>query len=287
MRVVTFNIRSSVVGSSGIYIYNNNVAGSSPVAVVTPDDSVPDGTGKFTSFGDPSLSGNLVAFVGIGGNGENGIYTKNIYIRGIRPLGFIVDINTAIPGGTGNFKGFDAPSLSGNKVAFLGSDSNGLQGIYTGEIGDEPNIVADTSTPIPGGTGKFTSFENPSLSGNWVAFLDVDGNSRGIYVDRLDVDQNSMLKIIATSDVLDGKTITGLSFGHEGLSEDKLAFVASFSDGSSGIYKAEIATAKDQCKKSGHIRFSFKNQGQCIQFVDNHNQGGKHDQGDNHGRRDK
>ncbi|MGZ5044133.1 MAG: DUF7453 family protein [Methylobacter sp.] len=277
---VAFNINSNVVGSAGIHIYNNNEPGSPPVPVVTPDDSIPDGTGKFTSFGDPSLSGNLVAFVGTGSNSEKGIYTKGINTMD-QLLSVAVDINTPIPGGTGNFANFGKPSLYGNKFAFRGSDSNDLPGIYTGKIGDALNVVADASTPIPGGTGKFNSFGDPSLSGNWVAFFGANSNGGGgIYVDREDVKHNPLLKVIDMSDVLDDKTITGLSFENEGLSRNQLVFVASFSDGSSGIYKAEIATTKDECKNGGYTKFSFKNQGQCIQFVDNHNKGDMHDQGD-------
>jgi hypothetical protein len=275
---VAFNINSSVVGRAGIYIYDN-VAGSLPFVVVTTEYSVPGGSGTFTSFGGQSISGNFVAFVGTGSNSEKGIYTQDINAKGIDPLGFIVDNNTSIPGGTGNFNAFGTPSLSGNIVAFLGSDSNGLQGIYTGGIRGALNIVADTSTLIPGRTSKFKSFGDPVLSGNWVAFFGADSNGgEGIYLDRLDVKHNSMLKVFGTSDELDGKTITGLSFGHGGLSEDKqLAFVANFTDGSSGVYKAKIATTKDQCKNSGWKAFGFKNQGQCIQFVTTRNE---HDNGD-------
>jgi hypothetical protein len=275
--VVAFNLNSSGVGSAGIYIYNNNVAGSLPVAVVTPDYPIPAGTGHFSNFGDPSLSGNLVAFVGTGSNSEKGIYTKDINTPG-QPLSVAVavDINTPIPGGTGYFADFGRPSLYGNKVAFRGSNSNGQQGIYTGGIGELLSVVADASTPIPGGTGHFSNFGDAALSGNLVAFSGSDSNNRvGVYVDRENVKQNPMLKVIGTSDMLDGKSITELSFGHEGLSGNKLAFVANFSDASSGIYKAEIATTKDQCKNNGWKAFGFKNQGQCIQFVDKHDHGNK------------
>jgi hypothetical protein len=279
--VVAFNLNSSGVGSAGIYIYNNNVAGSLPVAVVTRDYPIPAGTGHFSNFGDPSLSGNLVAFVGTGSNSEKGIYTKDINTPG-QPLSVAVavDINTPIPGGTGYFADFGRPSLYGNKVAFRGSNSNGLQGIYTGGIGELLSVIADASTPIPGGDGHFSNFGDASLSGNLVAFSASDSNNRvGVYVDREDVKQNPMLKVIGTSDMLNGKSITELSFGHEGLSDNKLAFVANFSDASSGIYKAEIATTKDQCKNNGWKAFGFKNQGQCVQFVDKHDYGDKHDHG--------
>jgi YVTN family beta-propeller protein len=38
-------------------------------------------------------------------------------------------------------------------------------------------------------------------------------------------------------------------------------------------------TSKDQCKNGGWKAFGFKNQGQCIQFVNTRNE---HDHGDNH-----
>ncbi|MDP1969704.1 MAG: hypothetical protein Q8K42_02070 [Methylobacter sp.] len=175
---------------------------------MTPDDLVPGSTGKFISFGDPSLSGSLVAFAGTSSNSEKGIYTTGINSMD-QLLSVAVDINTPVPDGTGNFANFGRPSLYGDKVAFRGSDSNDLSGIYTGGIGEVLNVIADANTPIPGGTGKFTNFGDPSLSGNWVAFYGFDSNNGGgIYVDREDFKHNPLLTVIGTSEVLDGKTIT-------------------------------------------------------------------------------
>ncbi|MGZ4970661.1 MAG: hypothetical protein ACXWE4_10590 [Methylobacter sp.] len=267
--VFSSNIVSDTVysGSSSIRIYDFNNAGSSPVSIVTPDNLIPGGTGKFTRFKGPSISGGLIFFKGEGSNGEKGIYATDTNSTGNEPLTVVADFSTPIPGTTGNFADFGKPSPYINKVAFLGSDSTGLQGIYIG-TGSEIKLVADTSTPSSNGT--FTSFGDPVLSGNLIAFFGSDSNSiGGLYVEREDIKQNPMLKIIDTSDVLDGKTITELFFGHEGLSGNQLAFVANFSDGTTGIYKAEIATTTDKCKNNGHIKFHFRNQGQCVQFVQN------------------
>jgi|SRR5450759_184769 len=49
-------------------------------------------------------------------------------------------------------------------------------------------------------------------------------------------------------------------------------------------------TNKDQCKNGRWKTFGFKNQGQCIQYVNalnKHNHGDKHDQGDNYDHGDK
>ncbi|MGZ4975670.1 MAG: DUF7453 family protein [Methylobacter sp.] len=262
--------------TSGVYIYNNNVSGSSPVAIVTPYSSVPGGTGKFASFGAPSINGSLVAFGGGGSNGENGIYATDIGIPGV--VDIVVDKNTPIPEGTGNFIDFGKPSLYDNNIAFRGADSNGHQGIYI-EDGTSLNVIVDTLTPTPDGVGNFTGFGDPALGENLLAFFGSDSNSgRGIYVYRIDAKQNQLLKIIDTGEQLDGKTIEEFGFGRGGLSGNKLVFVARFSDGTSGVYKAKIATNKDHCKNNGSKFFGFKNQGQCIQSVND----GKHGGGDDH-----
>ena len=89
--------------------------------------------------------------------------------------------STPIPGGSGNFIAFpNAPSLSGDSVAFVGNGAGGAQGIYAkfGVIAP-PQRIADLTTPIPSGSGNFTSFYpgdpripgEPTVSGNNVAFV--------------------------------------------------------------------------------------------------------------------
>ncbi|MGZ5008333.1 MAG: DUF7453 family protein [Methylobacter sp.] len=250
---------------SGVYIYNSNATGPSPQATVTSDDPVPGGTGKFTTFGDPSINGGLIAFAGGGSDSENGIYTTDIGTPGA--LGVVVDTNSPIPEASENFKSFGKPSLYRNKIAFRGSGDNNLQGVYIGN--DELlDVVADTLTPIPNGVGNFTNFGDPSLSDYSVAFFGAGNNSAtGIYINRVNIKQNPLLTVIDTGNRLDGKNIASLSFGRGGLSGNKLVFVARFSDGSTGIYKAEIATTQNQCRKSYWKNYGFKNQGQCIQYV--------------------
>ncbi|MDA2921159.1 hypothetical protein MYX76_16990, partial [Desulfobacterota bacterium AH_259_B03_O07] len=161
---------------------------------------------------------------------QQGIYTD------IGGLGVVADKSTMIPGGTGNFLGFGAPSLSGGNVAFVGfSNSPDQIGIYT-DIGGL-SVVADKSTMIPGGTGTFTGFEITSLDGGNVAFLGFGtSNQRGVYTNL----GGSLVKVIAIGDSLDGKTLSLLFFGVEGLSGNSIAFIVVFTDGSNGIFVAEI-----------------------------------------------
>lgn len=261
------NVPSAI---TGVYLYDSKTSEPSVAPLVTINDAIPSGTGNFTRFDETSISADLVAFLGYG-DSQRGIYIKDI-LSPSQPVKLVVDSTAPIPRGTRSFGEFGKPSLYGDKVAFHGiessvPESNALEGIYTAQ-GNTLNVVVDSNTAIPNGGGNFTGFGDPSLDNGLLAFFASDSNGGGgIYLDREEVKQNPLLKVIALGDQIDGKTITGLNFIRGGLSGNKLAFVATFSDDSSGVYKAEVATMKDQCKNGGYTKFGFKNQGQCIQFV--------------------
>ena len=132
--------------------------------VADGNTAIPNGTGTFTGFFDPVLSGGTVAFRSFGSSGPHGIYLFDG-----STLSRVADLNTTIPNGTGTFTGFfTAPVLSGDTVAFQGF-SSGRQGIYLFD-GSTLSRVADNSTGIPNGIGGFSEFGPPVLSGNTVAF---------------------------------------------------------------------------------------------------------------------
>lgn len=83
----------------------------------------------------------------------------------------VADTNTRIPGGTGNFTNFGiSPSLDGRYVAFRGDGASQQKGIYISS-GGALEMVVNTNTRIPGGTGNFTGFgTSQSLNGGNVAF---------------------------------------------------------------------------------------------------------------------
>ncbi|MGF1641987.1 MAG: choice-of-anchor tandem repeat NxxGxxAF-containing protein [Rhodospirillales bacterium] len=144
--------------------------------------AIPGGTGNFSALGIPSLRDGNVAFQGLGPSGSGDLFgQRGIYSTAGGALGVVADTNTPIPGGTGTFTGFNGPSLDGDSVAFRGVGRDGQDGIYS-TVGGTLNVVADRNTPIPGGTGTFTQFNGPSLSGGSVAFLGVgSGRQEGIY----------------------------------------------------------------------------------------------------------
>ena len=166
--------------SGGRMIANPALAAEFDIAVIADTNTaIPAGTGYFTEFSvhPPGLDGGNVAFWGTGSGGQTGIYTD------IGGLGVVADLNTTIPGGSGNFTWFGwRPRLDGGNVAFQGWGPGDQDGIYT-DIGGL-GVIADTNTAIPAGSGYFTGFENPSLDSGNVAFRAYgSGAQTGIYAD--------------------------------------------------------------------------------------------------------
>jgi hypothetical protein len=147
--------------------------------VADTDTPIPGGTGTFVGFGAASISGENVVFRHDPSPSVGGIY---IDIAGT--LDVVADASTPIPGGTGNFGSFGDPSISGTNVAFRGGEVDISEGIYI-DVGGTLDVVADTSTPIPGGTGNFNAFGEPSISGENVAFRHNPGvlPGSGIFID--------------------------------------------------------------------------------------------------------
>src|SRR5207237_6797007 len=82
------------------------------------------GTGTFTDFPTaPAINYGNVAFMGLGSGGQIGLYLK-LSMPG-DPYKVMSDLNTAIPGGTGNFTDLDlsALSLSDTSLTFIDSGS--------------------------------------------------------------------------------------------------------------------------------------------------------------------
>jgi hypothetical protein len=222
-----------------------------PIKIADTATAIPGGTGTFTAIPqEPTTSGNNVVFLGNGAGGQQGVYAT-IPVEPFIPTEpiRIADLNTAIPGGTGNFTSFIpvepvipqepfAPAIYSARVAFFGAGSGGQQGIYV-SLPQEPTIpvdpikIADTSTAIPAGTGNFTGFGNVSISALDIAFIGFGANGQqGIY----DMTGGSLLRVVDLNDVLAGGPITRLKFSRSGLVGEKLAFQATFADGSQAMY---------------------------------------------------
>lgn len=157
-----------------------------PVTISTAADTtttIPGGTGSFLTFAPvgypptPWISFGNVAFFGAGSAGQAGIY-----LLPPGPPTRIADQNTVIPGAASDtFTMFQSnPSISGNNVVFAGGDATHT-GVYA-SIGGTLTTIADLTTTIPGGTGMFSTFQTPGVSGSGVAFIGGDGATQtGVY----------------------------------------------------------------------------------------------------------
>src|SRR5207244_11798866 len=129
------------------------------VSFSTPLDTsttILGGTGTFTDFPTaPAINYGNIAFMGLGSGGQIGLYLKLVPSD---PYKVMADLNTAIPGGTGNFTEFALTdlSLSDTSLTFIGSGSGGQLGIYVAIPTDLYRLVATLSTVIRSCSGYFT-----------------------------------------------------------------------------------------------------------------------------------
>ena len=94
---------------------NVRVTGTSaPIAAVASGTTtIPGGTGTFSGFGNhPAISAGNLAFFGAGSGGQQGVYRAHPEGPPIK----VADLNTAIPGGTGNFTGFGIGTIPGDPL---------------------------------------------------------------------------------------------------------------------------------------------------------------------------
>jgi hypothetical protein len=236
---VVFPGDSGGVSTEGIY----TDAGGSLSVVVDTSTTIPGSASTFDGAYEPSISGGNVAF---GGVASSVSYEEGIYKSVGGSLSVVADLDTTIPGSSDTFLTFgSAPSISGENVAFV--NDTVADGVYK-DVGGSLSVVANWSTPIPGGSGNFFGFRGrlgpvfgsqsgASISGENVAFAAYGLDREGIYIEIAGV----LHKVIDTTDILDGKTISTLSMGIDGLSGRRVAFEAYFDDTSQGIFVATVS----------------------------------------------
>ncbi|HEV8544123.1 MAG TPA: choice-of-anchor R domain-containing protein, partial [Verrucomicrobiae bacterium] len=255
--------------------YNNSGAFHVTVKIVSPPSTtsvpppdlaangstiIPAGTGAFTSFPfAPSLSGSDAAFLGLGNEGQQGIYVRNANSQITR----IVDLNTPVPNGAGNFLSFGAQAgiiivggteagiiIVGGNVLFSGHGPDGQQGIYLADRLNPaaPIRIVDTSTANPGSFGNFTAFQDTlGFSGEQVVFGGSGfGGQQGIYAVAVPTGSQAGLPIPIADNAtpLPGGSGNFTAFpSAPTVSGNSVAFIANGPDGQQGLYKAVLPTA--------------------------------------------
>lgn len=147
-------------------------------------------------------------------------------------------------GGGATFKLQFTQSISADneKRAFIAGDASfSVLGVYGYSDSFNEFRIADLTTPVPVSGGTFKNFNAVSIEGTTgdVVFLARNaGGDQGLYTNHGGV----ISKLIEVGDTLDGKIVTGLSFGHEGLDGTTAVFAVTFDDASEGIFTTDITT---------------------------------------------
>ncbi len=167
---------------SGIFVWE----GGTFQIVADLSTPVPQGTVpvSFARFADPALIKGQTSFWG---QYPAFPLQEGIYVKEGNSLRVVADVNTPIPGGTGNFNSHfsGTQALDFGNVAFI-HWRPGQGGVYE-EVGGHLRMVADINTPIPGGVGNFSAlngtlaFDEVSISGSNVAFVGRGAGQQGIY----------------------------------------------------------------------------------------------------------
>lgn len=208
----------------GIYITNGNQI-KTLFSTATP---IPQGQGRFITLWNPVFNQQgAIVFRGTGKH-QIGIYSN---IGNQNYLKCIANTSTVIPKGKGTFIDLGSPSIHGCYIVFrgLGKEQNGIYYYKNNAL----IRVADNHTSIPQGQGNFVNVLNPAIEGENIVFVGTGCNSQqGIYLYR----KQKLTKIIDKNDLIADKKINKLEFTSTGLNQGRIAFLATFEDGSSGIY---------------------------------------------------
>lgn len=237
----------------GIYLSDGRTLGR----LVDEKTLIPDSTKTFSDLSLAGISGSNVVFV----EGRTGDEYRDdgIYLFNGSTVSRVADYSTPIPDGTGQFTPFVASdpdhygdrsfgfglgprSISGANVVFRGSGSNWQQGIYLFD-GSTLSRVADLTTAIPGGTGNFTHFETPQVSGGNVVFAaSGSAGQGGIYL----FDGTTLSRVADTNTPIPDSTASFQYVNSYQVSGDSLVFFGYWADGKNGqgIYLATLPSAR-------------------------------------------
>jgi hypothetical protein len=192
---IIFNANSSVVvglfretGGSIQEVLNNRIGGPSAQPQVA---NQPAGT-YLTGVQSFSVDSGDIAFYGSSSLPDPGSQggTSSIFLASNGVVTNVASTHTAIPGGVGNFTGFDPfVTIDDGNVVFTASGANGQRGLYT-TLGGSLTKVVDTNSVFDGKpAATFFGVTSQAMSGNKIGFTVVFAdNSRGGYIASFDAD---------------------------------------------------------------------------------------------------
>ena len=120
-------------------------------------------------FFDAVIDGDSVVFIGSGS--ENGQRISGVYLERGGILSRVADTRTLMPGTDEVFDGYDRVFVDGETVAFSAIVvSPPLAGVYRATGGGPLEIIADSTTPIPGDSVNFRNFGDVAVAGEDLLF---------------------------------------------------------------------------------------------------------------------
>jgi hypothetical protein len=169
------------------------IAACAALASISPTLAAPFTFTRLVGTGDPAPDGGSFTAVD-SARGVDGSFsfrgstasTSGMYIGPAGgPFTTIADTNTLIPGTAETFANFPIFYGTGNgRVFFTGSNAvNQTRGIYAYQSG-ALSVIADRTTPRPGGVGNFDSFGVTNASGAAAVFIGsgAANTDRAVYV---------------------------------------------------------------------------------------------------------
>lgn len=237
--MVAFN-GSGNSGQRGVY---RVAATGGPIHRVADNSTpVPGGGAAFSTFGSPAVRDGRIAF-SASFPGGGGVYElPDVAAPGLVEL---VAAGGASPSGP-PFSFLFGARVDEDDTLFYGiaGGAKGLHAIVNGAL----KTIADAATPIPGGAGAFPDFDTYAISNDRVIFYARDFNAGpvGVFTDVC----GALAPVLVPGDALDGRVVATVLVDEDSLDGDRLACHVLFTDGSSGIYVADL-TAIDALG-SGH-----------------------------------
>jgi hypothetical protein len=161
----------------------------------------------------------------------------------------VIDTDTAIPNGTGNFDGFHVPLIHNGQLAFggyVGQPDNAV-GVYRRTPGGPLEVIADRQTSAPDGGPLFAGFLSPVIDNGDVVFggrflVNGDVEYQGLYRHR----DGALSRLVDLETAVEDSNTQFSRFYSYDYSDGELAFVAGgtrddeFSD---GLYRRSDAGA--------------------------------------------
>jgi len=218
---VAFKARNGI--NSGVY---TDLGGS--LRLVADETIAVSGSDTFSDFDDPVIEDSGIFFAARLASGNRGIYAEIDTV-----LTTIADSNTIvpIPGGS-TFFDFSSVTVNNGTIAFVGFGGGNNWGVFSYDLGSgQLDRIVDGSFARPEGGGNFGILQQVSLYNDQIAFKSV---GHGLYANF----PGSLTRVLGIGEVLDGRIVSDVRIGREGLSGSNIVLTANFEDGSSGVFVA-------------------------------------------------